>query len=443
MVVAGLVAALVAVQQDVREEVRELRRLVEELRAEVAELKKKPAEAPTPATAVGPAPAQVEPPKAYGESFLGRFDTPNAHVGGYVDLEFFDRERTRAESGFDPHRLVLLLAASPSQNVRFWSEIEIEHGGELGVEFSHVDFLVEDWFNLRGGILLSPLSRFNLLHDAPLNDLTDRPLAQRSVVPVVLRDAGVGPFGRLEWGQTVWTYEAYITNGFEVMNQDGTVTPTTNTRISSTNPVNVLRSGRPHSASGFEGAYDDFNNDKAIVGRLGFSPAVGVDFGLAGYTGDYDAHDDHTLNIYTADLALQGGALANAFGAEGGFREFLFAHEWIVEVAQADFERGGFFPSLAGVPREMTGYYAQWNYHFMPQFLRDWMGDWAGNETTFTLVARYDELNVGVGGPDLLDRKMTFGLNFRPTEMTVIKFDYELDVEGDDEGILWSIATYF
>ena len=38
-------------------------------------------------------------------------------------------------------------------------------------------------FNIRAGILLMPVGKFNLLHDSPLNDLTDRPMVPRFVIP--------------------------------------------------------------------------------------------------------------------------------------------------------------------------------------------------------------------------------------------------------------------
>ena len=427
-----LVAALaVGFAQD--PQIEELRRLIGEQNRRIAELEKKLGaqdEAPTP---IPSATETQEGPKPYSEGFLGRFGNAAAYVGGYVDLEYIDRERDRAESGFDPHRFVLLVAATVSENVKFWSEVEIEHGDEVGIEFSHVDILFTDWINLRAGIILEPLGRFNLEHDAPLNDLTDRPVVDQFIIPAVLRDAGVGLFGRRDWGQTVWSYEAYVTNGFEVL--DGR-------RLSDPNPKNVLRQGRPHRDGGFEGHFDDFNDDKAVVGRLGFSPALGVDFGFSGYTGDYDDRDENRLNIFAVDFKLHGGALADAFDADGGFREFLFAHEWLVEFANADFGQDA-ITRAAGVPRDMTGFYAQWNYHFMPQCFLDWLGDWATDETTFTLVARYDDMRVGIPGVDIDDRRLTLGLNFRPTEATVIKFDYQIDVEDSDEGIAFSFATYF
>ena len=72
--------------------------------------------------------------------------------------------------------------ADITEHVKFASEIEIEHGIrgageiEISLEFAHIDYLVNEPFNIRAGILLIPIGKFNLLHDSPLNDLTDRPL---------------------------------------------------------------------------------------------------------------------------------------------------------------------------------------------------------------------------------------------------------------------------
>lgn len=422
---------------DLRAELERLQKIVEAQgrRIESLEARLQEPQDPEAPTPIPRQPEQEEPPsQPYTTNFLGRFGDVSATLGGYVDVEYVDRERDGRESGFDPHRFVLLIAATAGPNVKFWSEVEIEHGDSLAIEFAHVDLLITDAFNIRGGIILEPLGRFNLEHDSPLNDLTDRPLVNRFIIPVVLRDAGIGVFGKWDWGRTAWSYEAYVTNGFEVLDADGT--------LSSSSPKSVLRDGRPHRSGGFEGHFDDFNDDKAVVGRLGFSPTLGVDLGLSAHSGDYDARGDNRLTIVAADLKLDGGALADAFGAEEGLSEFLYAHEWLVEFAHADFERDR-FAAASGVPREMGGFTAQWNYHVMPQFMLDLMGDWATDETTFTLVARYDEVWVNLPGSDIRDRRQTFGLNFRPVEATVIKFDYQIDVGGSDEGFLFSIATYF
>ena len=52
-----------------------------------------------------------------------------------------------------------------------------------------------DWLNYRGGIILSPLGKFNLVHDSPLQDLTERPMVSRFIIPTTLSESGMGFFG--------------------------------------------------------------------------------------------------------------------------------------------------------------------------------------------------------------------------------------------------------
>ena len=49
----------------------------------------------------------------------------------------------------------------------------LSRDGEVKLEYAVMDFRLRDGLNFRGGVVLSPLGRFNLLHDSPLNDLTE------------------------------------------------------------------------------------------------------------------------------------------------------------------------------------------------------------------------------------------------------------------------------
>jgi len=76
--------------------------------------------------------------------------------------------------------------------------------------------------------------------------------------------------------------------------------------------------------------------------------------------------------------------------------------------------------------------------------------------STFTAVVRWEAINTNRdfnGGLGQLER-LTLGLNFRPTEDTVFKIDYQYNpealiarggstVRGHDTGFLASVATYF
>src|SRR4030095_5490984 len=90
----------------------------------------------------------------------------------------------------------------------FATEIEWEHGGtplkqngsfvagEVQLCVAPLDIRFLDQLSLRGGIILVPMGRFNINHDAPTQDLTDRPLALTYIIPSTWFEAGVGPSGR-------------------------------------------------------------------------------------------------------------------------------------------------------------------------------------------------------------------------------------------------------
>ena len=115
--------------------------------------------------------------------------SPKAIVGGYMDLEYINRKNSGDPSTFDQHRFVPFIYADVSENVKMAAEIEIEHGiretgeVEVSLEFASIDYLITEPFNLRAGILLMPVGKFNLLHDAPLRDLTERPLINQIIIP--------------------------------------------------------------------------------------------------------------------------------------------------------------------------------------------------------------------------------------------------------------------
>ena len=113
--------------------------------------------------------------------------------------------------------------------MKFASELEIEHGirgageNEISLEFAHIDYLVNEPFNIRAGIVLIPIGKFNLLHDSPLNDLTDRPLVSQFVIPSTMSETGAGFYGTFYPGRTSkLDYELYVTTGPCGYEPDGT-----------------------------------------------------------------------------------------------------------------------------------------------------------------------------------------------------------------------------
>ena len=115
-------------------------------------------------------------------------------IGGYTEAHW----RWKREDGitdeltFEMKRFNLFAYAPVSDRIRVVSELEFEEGGEeIKIEAALVDFEIHPAANFRGGILLAPLGRFNLAHDSPANDLTNRPLVNTQIIPTALSEAGM------------------------------------------------------------------------------------------------------------------------------------------------------------------------------------------------------------------------------------------------------------
>jgi hypothetical protein len=309
-------------------------------------------------------------------------------VGGYIDHELFWND---AEKAFDQHRFIPFLFGEVNERIHVSAEIEFEHGGNLGeggelkLEFATLDIAFHEAATLRGGVILSPLGRFNLLHDSPLNDLTNRPLVAREIIPTTLSESGMGFFGTFYPSEeAVAGYELYVVNGFDGETADR------------------IRSGRGNLGG-------DNNEEKSIVGRLNYSPFLGVEVGGSFHVGAYDDAGDHNLTIW----ALDGSWNRGAFDLRG---EFAAAN---VDGAAED---------------SRSGYYGQAAYHFLHGALPNFPA------SVVTAAARYDYIDLG--GTD--ETRYTVGLNVRPVEETALKLDYEVyDRDEDRTGFILSMTSYF
>jgi hypothetical protein len=370
----------------------------------------------------------------YAKPFVS---APKATVGGYMDYEtnfLTDRNLTRTRAtNFEVARFVPFIYGDVTDRIKVAAEIEIEHGGpnnvggggEIKMEFATIDYLITEPLNFRGGILLMPMGKFNLLHDSPLNDLTDRPLVSRLIIPSTYFVPGMGFYGTLYPSRlSKLDYEIYVHNGLATT-QGTAVTDATGLR-------------------GFGGnTRTDNNNDKGVIGRVAFSPILGIEVAGSFNHSAYTPNADKYINMYAIDWTLQRGPF-----------------EVIGEAAWARIDSPGFGPVTTN---GMAGYYVQGNYHFLPDFLKKWAPTHFTDASTFTAVVRWDDIDTdtdnrtltATGGNTGELQRLTLGLNFRPIEDTVFKFDYQLNSQLgtnltpgnnsriDGNGFLFSVATYF
>ncbi|MCZ6681321.1 MAG: hypothetical protein O7E52_29240 [Candidatus Poribacteria bacterium] len=192
----------------------------------------------------------------------------------------FEREEGITEEvTFELKRFNLFTYTPVSDRARIASELEFEEGGEeIKIELATIDFEIHEALTFRGGIILSPLGRFNLAHDSPANDLTDRPLVSTEITGTALSEAGMGFFGAFyPSANSRLTYELYAVNGFN----DGVLGGSPDgTRI-------------PEGKGNFE----DNNQNPAFVGRVAISPHPSLEVGVSGHTGPYNVHTVEGLEV--------------------------------------------------------------------------------------------------------------------------------------------------
>ncbi len=138
-------------------------------------------------------------------------------VGGYVEgnSNYFVEDGLTEGFSMELRRFNIFLYAPLGPRLRFFSELEFEHGTEeISLETAQLDLQVTPAFALRMGIVLPPIGAFNQNHDSPRWEFVDRPLVSTRIIPSTLSDVGVGMYGRARPGRrTSMTYDAYLTNG--------------------------------------------------------------------------------------------------------------------------------------------------------------------------------------------------------------------------------------
>ena len=391
--------------------------------------------------------------KQYGKPFLRRFGR-NTYIGGYIDHELEFDAGSQTNKTFDQHRLIPFIYSDVSDRVKFAMELEIEHGGtstgtgvsggagSLKLEFATIDFLMTDWLNYRAGLILAPLGKFNLIHDSPLQDLTDRPMVSTFILPTTLTESGMGFFGTFYPSElSKLDYEIYLVNGFSSVLGDTSIL--TAADAASANEIqDFIKDSRGSKQQ-------DNNTNFAVLSRVAYSPFLGLEIGASVHSGYIDDTDQNRMTIKAIDWTYQKGAF-----------------ELVGEYGHASIQRDGTLTDgtqksdrMAG---DMWGVYAEPRYHFMPQILKDVAPTFFTDNSTFTAVLRmgYVDINqptnVALEG-DILRSRITPGINFRYTEDTVFKLEYQFNDEhgrrinaGDTRGtsqsndsLVFSVSTYF
>ena len=352
------------------------------------------AQQPAAATALVSAPIQAV---SITGDFQKSADTEmRLPVSGYMDFHI------NKESGdaFRPdfHRFVLLFGHSFSDRIKFWSELEVEHSiveggeesGEIALEQAYLDFLITPKFNLRGGMLLSPLGIVNERHEPPSFNGVERPFVESIIIPTTWREMGFGFTGDLGRG---FRYRTYMTSSLDAS----------------------LFNAEFGIAEGKTSGFDASMRNPAMVGRLEYAGVRRLTLGASLYNGHAGFNTPGVNPRVT---------IANADGRYS-FRRFdlrgLLAHTWVTRAGELNSHlqrQTGVNPNVAS---QMRGFYVEPGFHLLPRSYR----------MDVIAFARYENYNTQRNMPSgyvplrQFDRSSwVTGVTFKPVPDVAIKFDY-------------------
>ncbi|HUG00856.1 MAG TPA: hypothetical protein VML95_03275 [Longimicrobiales bacterium] len=351
----------------------------------------------------------------YDKPYLGSI-AGRAAIGGYAEAHavWLREDGVTGEAGFIAKRFNLFTAARVSDIVRFGAELEFEEGGEeVKLEFAAIDLLLHPAVALRAGMILSPLGRFNLAHDSPLNPFTDRPFVSTELLGVALSEPGLGVFGLVPLGAGRVSYEVYGVNGFH------------SGLIDDAEEGTRLPLGR--------GNFEDNNASPALVGRLAYSPSTAAEVGFSAHHGAYNVFDDEGLAIdERRDVTV----------FVGDFEIAVAGFTLTAEAATVDVD----------IPPGLVGIFASGQRGVFADLVRPFGRGWFRTlpASYLAAAARVDAVDFDTDRPGDSTWRVTAGLNFHPTPESAVKLDLvrggtrdRFENRGDHAGVQFSLATYF
>jgi cell division protein FtsB len=300
-------------------------------------------------------------------------------IGGYGELHYNNLEDQNGSSDKDEidfHRFVLFFGHEFTDNLRFFSELELEHSlagdgkpGEVELEQAYVEYDINDAHRVKGGLFLLPVGILNETHEPNTFYGTERNPVEKNIIPTTWWEGGAMFSGEIAEG---FSYDVAAHSGLAVTAGNSY----------------KIRNGRQKVA---EAEAEDF----AYTTRFKWTGMPGVELSaLLQYQENIGQSQD--ANIGSATLFE-----THAVIEKGPFGLRALYATW-------DLEGDG--PESIGAD-EQTGWYIE------PSFrIND----------NFGVFARYNEWDNRAGdSSDTEYEQWDIGFNYWPHKNVVVKLDYQ------------------
>lgn len=346
--------------------------------------------------------------EAISEEVEERGDKPSVFdrmsIGGYGELHYnnYDAEESQHDKDeLDFHRFVLFFGYEFRDDLRFFSEFEIEHAlsgdgkpGEVELEQAFVEYDFDDNSAGRVGVFLLPVGILNETHEPPTFYGVERNTVENVIIPSTWWAGGVGYTRRWDNG---FSFDLAVHEGLKIDSDDGTAR---------------IRSGRQKTA---EADADDL----AGTARLKYTGIPGLEL-AASFQYQSDISQESGDNIDDAYLSEFHVAYSHrAFGLRALYARWDIDTDDVTTttVDPATMEE----TETVGDPVKDADYDEQEGWYIEPSYKIT---------NDFGVFARYEDVEGG-RSRDEFDQWVV-GFNYWVHENVVLKADY-MDREHDND----------
>jgi hypothetical protein len=259
-------------------------------------------------------------------------------------------------------------------------EVEVEENGDtsIGLEYTTVDWFLNDKLTLIAGKFLSPIGNFRQnIHPSWINKLPSAPPGFGHDGAAPISEMGVQLRGVAPMGSSKLTYAFYMGNGPKIEGEDGEI----------------------HAIEA-EGFASDPDDEKVFGGRVAFLPIPSLEIGVSGATGDVSVVEDDGMDI---EGDPKRGYDVIGLDASYRWRNLDLRGEYVSQEIDEN-------PlSIAPEGGKWETWYAQAAYQFAD-------GKWEG-------VVRYTDFDSPHA--DDTQEQLALGVNYLITPSAMLKFGYE------------------
>ena len=324
-------------------------------------------------------------------------------IGGYGEITYTNyRGSDESGSSVDQNpetevlRAILYVGYKFDDNWIFNSEIEIEHADQIFMEFAYIDRLINEYVNLRAGLILMPIGFLNLYHEPTTFLSVSRPDIEQSIIPSTWRENGLGAYGR--FGKL--SYQAYIVNGL-----DGD-------SFSSSG----IRGGRKKGGAGGRTDADTY----AFTLRLDYDIAPNTVVGGSFYAGESTSATDRD-DIGTTLFELHAQARY-----KGWYFRALYAQAQLSNLNLVNTTLGN------NIAEQLKGYYVELGYNLFNKRLEESLTPFVRYESYNTQESVSQNVTVD---PSKERTNITIGLAYQPLDQVIFKIDYTIRENEAETGV--------